>query len=63
MAGALFGAWLVYRSVEGARALREVARQSWVSERLVTAQDTVWYRAAFNGRKGTVVALDRLLAW
>ncbi|HBH6950915.1 hypothetical protein I5L12_04485 [Serratia marcescens] len=63
LAGALFGAWLVYRSVEGARALREVARQRWVSERLVTAQDTVWYRAAFNGRKGTVAALDRLLAW
>jgi len=63
LAGALFGAWLVYRSVEGARALREVARQSWVSEQRVTAHDTVWYRAGFNGRKGTVAALDRLLAW
>ncbi|BEN40035.1 hypothetical protein PTR23_17675 [Serratia nevei] len=62
-AGAMFGAWLVYRSVDGTRALREVARQSWVSERLVTAHDTVWYRATFNGRKGTMAALDRLLAW
>lgn len=61
-AGALFGAWLVYKTVDSVRALREVTRQNWVSERRVTAHDTVWYRATFNGRKGVVAALDRLLA-
>ncbi|HAT5001566.1 MULTISPECIES: hypothetical protein [Serratia] len=63
LAGALFGVWLVYRTVDSVRALRDVARQRWVSEQLVTAHDTVWYRAAFNGRKDTVAALDRLLTW
>ncbi|OKB65379.1 hypothetical protein BHU62_17995 [Serratia marcescens] len=61
-AGALFGAWLVYKTVDSIRALRAVARQDWVSERRVTAHDTLWHRAAFNGRKGPVAALDRLLA-
>ncbi|WP_180994460.1 MULTISPECIES: hypothetical protein [Serratia] len=48
----------MYKTVDSVRALREVTRQNWV-----TVHDTVWYWAAFNGRKGAVVALDRLLAW
>ncbi|PNU32365.1 hypothetical protein ACSJLX_002557 [Serratia marcescens] len=54
----IISAWLVYKTVDSVRALREVTRQNWV-----TVHDTVWYWAAFNGRKGAVVALDRLLAW
>jgi uncharacterized membrane protein len=63
LAGVLFGAWLVYNTVDSIQALRSLARRQWVSEQWVSDSGSIWHRAALIGRKGPAAALERLLAW